>query len=88
MSYPSLYFTCDKDYEIPDEGTATIKFRKVEDSENTRDPEDPKYRYELEVHSIEVEGMKEGGDDEADVKSAIKNGIKKMMKKKSGDEEY
>jgi len=87
MSYPSLYFTCDKEYEIPEEGTATIKFRKVEDSENTRNPEDPKYRYELEVHGIDIVGLKtEKEDDGADVKTGIKEGIKKLVKSKSGDD--
>ena len=90
-SYPSLYFTCDKEYDIPDTGTATIKFRKIEDSENTRDPADPKYRYELEVQSIEVDGMDENDDDgdeaeEGDVGSAIKVGVRKMMAKKMGGE--
>lgn len=89
MSYPTLYFTCDKECEFPEEGTAKIKFRKVEDVENTRDPEKPTYRYELEVHGIEVDGMKEmdDGEDEADVKTGIKEGMKKMMKKKMGEEE-
>lgn len=86
ISYPSLYFTCDKECDLPDEGTATIKFRKIEDSENTRDPADPKYRYELEVQSIDVDGMKENDADEDDAKPDFKGAIKKVMAKKTEEE--
>lgn len=56
MHYPTLYFTVDQKIKCPQEGTATIKFRKVESAENERDPEDPKYRYELEVQGIDMQG--------------------------------
>lgn len=91
-NYPTLYFTCGQEYDIPDTGTATIKFRKVEDAENTRDPADPKYRYELEIQGIEIDGMDEsdmsesGEPDEADVKGGIKNAMAAMMKKKMAKE--
>jgi hypothetical protein len=85
-SYPSLYFTCDEECDIPDEGTAVITFRKVEDAENTRDPEDPKYRYELEVQSIDVKNS--GGKDASpDVAAALKKAIRdKMVEKLSVDD--
>jgi hypothetical protein len=89
VSYPSLYFTCDKEYDIPDTGTATIKFRKVEDSENVRDPKDPKYRYELEIQGIEIDGMDEGdddGDEEGEAMPDFKGAIKKAMTKKMEEE--
>ena len=87
INYPTLYFTCDKECDLPEEGTAKIKFRKVEDVENTRDPENPKFRYELEVQGIEVDGMKEEmPDDGTDVKAGIKGAMKKMMSKKMEDE--
>lgn len=59
ITYPTFYFSCAEKCELPENGTATIKFRKVEDAENTRDPDDPRYRYELEVHGIEVTGEDE-----------------------------
>lgn len=81
--YPSLYFTGDSKMDIPDEGTAVITFRKVDSGENTRDPEDPKYRCEIEVHSIEVKGGKK--DD--GLKTSLGDKIKQAMdKKKSSDD--
>lgn len=85
VSYPSLYFTHDKPVDLPDEGTAVIKFRKIESSENTRDPEDPKYRCEIEVHSIEVKGGGEKGM--VSVEDALKNAMRKKMKKGEYEEE-
>lgn len=86
---PTFYFTSDKEYAIPDEGTATIKFRKVKDSEDTKDPEDPQYNYELEVSSIDIAGMKDGNieldseaNSETDVGMALKKGVRAMMAKK------
>lgn len=87
MHYPSLYFTHDKPVELPDEGTAVITFRKIESSENTRDPEDPKYRCEIEVHSIEVKG---GGKTEQGMTSmaeALKTAMRKKMKQGEYEEE-
>lgn len=75
-SYPSLYFTYDKECDLPDEGMATIKFRKIEDSENTRDPSDPKYRYELEVQGIDVKGMKTADEPDTDFSGGFKKAIK------------
>lgn len=84
IHYPSLYFTHDKPVDLPDEGTAVITFRKIESSENTRDPDDPKYRCEIEVHSIEVKGGEVG----MNVGSAIKDALRKKMKKgEYGEEE-
>lgn len=79
VSYPTLYFTCDQKCDLPDQGTAVIKFRKVEDAENTRDKDDPKYRYELEVQGIEVRGMKDG--DQPSISEKLKDGLRKKMKK-------
>jgi hypothetical protein len=79
MHYPSLYFTGDKKMDIPEEGTALITFRKVDSGENTRDPDDPKYRCEIEVHSIEV---KSGGDKGmVSMADALRSGMRKKMKK-------
>lgn len=78
VHYPSLYFTHDKPVEFPDEGTAIITFRKIESSENTRDPDDPKYRCEIEVRSIDV---KDGEKGMVNVGDALKQAMRKKMKK-------
>ena len=85
IHYPSLYFTGDKKMDIPDEGVAMIKFRKVDSGENMRDPDEPKYRCEIEVHSIEVKG---GGDKGmVSVSDALKDGLRKKMRKGEYEEE-
>lgn len=85
VSYPSLYFTHDKPVELPDEGTAVITFRKIESSENVRDPEDPKYRCEIEVRSIEVKGGKKSGGE--DMGSVFKKNLDRKMMKGEYEEE-
>lgn len=76
LHYPSLYFTHDKPVEVPKEGTAVITFRRVETSENDRDPDDPKYRCEIEVRDIEFKGGKPSGD----LSSKLKEGLRKKLK--------
>lgn len=77
VHYPSLSFTHDEPVDLPDEGTAVIHFRKIESSENTRDEENPKYRCEIEVHSIEVRGGKDEG-----LKVSVGEAMRKAMQKK------
>jgi len=86
MSYPSLYFTHDEPVDLPDEGTAVIKFRKVESSENTRDPDDPKYRCEIEVHSIDVAESRKKEDGMVSVSDAFRKAAMKKMKSKMEDD--
>jgi hypothetical protein len=86
VHYPSLYFTGDKKMDIPDEGTAVITFRKIDSGENTRDPDDPKYRCEIEVQSIEVKGGSKS-EDMVSMASALKEAMRKKMKKGEYEEE-
>lgn len=87
IRYPSLYFTGDTKMDIPDEGVATITFRKIDSGENTRDPDDPKYRCEIEVHSIEVKGGGKRDGLEVNVGSMLKDAMRKKMKKGEYEEE-
>lgn len=87
MHYPSLYFTHDEPVDLPDEGTAVITFRKIESSENVRDPEDPKYRCEIEVHTIEVNGGKKSEEGMASMADALKVAMRKKMKQGEYEEE-
>lgn len=75
---PTFYFTTNTECKIPDEGTGTIKFRKIEDSENTRDPDSPRYRYELEVSSLDIDGMKDSEEKPVDM---LKAGLRKALGK-------
>lgn len=79
--YPTLYFSHDEKIDLPEEGSAVIHFRKVESAENTRDPDDPKYRCELEVHSIETKGGDEGKV------TSLKDGLRKALKVAEYEEE-
>jgi hypothetical protein len=84
--YPSLYISGDKKLGFPDEGTATITFRKVSSGEDQRDGEEPHYRCELEVHSIEVTEAKVKEDGMVSVGTAMREAMKKKIKEKQ--EEY
>ncbi len=88
MYYPSLYISGDKKIERPEEGTAIITFRKIDSGENTRDPEDPQYRCELEVHSIEVKdgSNQKDGSLTVSMEDMFKNAIRKKVREKMGDE--
>lgn len=87
--YPSLYFSGDTKMDLPDEGTAVITFRKIDSGENTRDPDDPKYRCEIEVRSLEVKGgakKEEGMTNMGDAfKKAVESSMKKKMEKEEGE---
>lgn len=88
-SYPCFYFTCDEEIELPDgEFVFSAKGRKVEDSENMRDPENPRYRYEIEVHGFKPEGTVRSDKGMVSMADAFKKGLdKKMMEKMDGEGE-
>ncbi len=78
INYPTLYFTVDERMKFPGEGTALIKFRKVESAENERDPEDPKFRYELEVQGIEMVAAEKSEEKPEDM---LKKNLRKALNK-------
>ena len=80
MHYPTLYFTHSEKIDLPEEGEAVIKFRKVESAENTRDPDDPKYRCELEIHSLETKGGAKKSDGMVSMGDALKQAMRKKLK--------
>lgn len=82
MYYPSLYINGDKKMSIPDEGVATIRFKKVSSGEDHRENEEPKYRCELEVHSIEVTESLKKEDGMVSVGDSLREAMKKKMKEK------
>ncbi len=89
IHYPSLYLSGDEKIDFPDEGTAVITFRKVDSGENVRDPDDPQYRCELEVRTIEVKDGAPKKDGDEGVGEAFKRAAKKKMAEKSeGGEDY
>lgn len=84
-SYPCFYFTCDEKIDLPkDEFTFMAKGRKVEDSENSRDPENPRYRYEIEVHGFKPVG---GDKEPASVSETLKKNIREKMKARAYERE-
>lgn len=83
-SYPTFYFTSSEECDLPIEGFAKIKFRKIEDAENTRDPDDPKYRYELEVQGIEVIG---GKSKSVDLGGMLKKNMREKVMAKKHEQE-
>lgn len=83
-SYPCFYFTCDEEIDMPDgDFTFMAKGRKVEDSENMRDPENPRYRYEIEVHGFKpMGGGKKMKEEELSVGDILKKAIRDKMVEK------
>lgn len=86
MYYPSLYINSNEKIDLPDEGTAVITFRKIDSGANTRDEENPQYRCELEVHSIEPKGGAKKDDEPMGVN--VGNMLKEAMRKKLKKGEY
>lgn len=81
--YPSLYLSGSKKLDLPDEGTAVITFKKVSSGMDERDGQEPHYRCELEVQSIEVKGgsSKDDAPMGVSVGAALKEAMRKKMKK-------
>lgn len=87
LHYPNLYIDLDEEADIPEEGTMTVKFKRVRKSEDERMGE-TKFGYELEIHSIEgvskVE-VEDGGGDEDDAEEAFDR-VAKAVRSKKDDE--
>lgn len=52
MHYPSVNFDWEKDYDFPDEGIMTVRFRKTRDSKERRP--DGKMNYSLGLDLLEI----------------------------------
>ncbi len=84
-SYPSFCFTCDEEIALPDgEFTFTAKGRKIDVGANTRDPEEPRYRYEIEVQGFKPMGGVKGAV--KDMGETFKDRLKKGMAEKMSEE--
>lgn len=84
--YPSLYLSGGQKLDLPDEGTAVITFKKVSSGMDEREGQEPHYRCELEVRSIEVRGGAAKDDEPMGV--SVGNSIKEAMRKKMKKGEY
>lgn len=85
--YPSLYLSGTEKIDLPEEGEAVITFRKVSSGEERRDDEEPQYRCELEIRSIEPKGGSKKEEGMTSVGSALKDAMRKKMKKGEYEEE-
>ncbi len=85
-SYPCFYFTCDEHIELPDgDFTFMAKGRQIKHSEDTRDPDEPRFTYEIEVQGFKpMGGAKKDGPD---LSSKLKEGMRKSMAKGEYEEE-
>lgn len=85
-SYPTFSFTCDEGIDLPDgEFMFSAKGRKVDVSANTRDPKNPRHRYEIEVHGFKPMGGAKKGP--PDLGGAFKKNMDAKMAKKMGADE-
>jgi len=93
MHYPSLYIDSDKELSLPDEGTMTIKFKKVGSSTNK--PRDGKESHSCTVDVLEISNVKGGASkskskDEESSSDALDRTRKEVEAEKdedNGDEE-
>lgn len=91
--YPSLYLEWDSDYDLPDSGTMTVKFKKVSES-NSKD-RDGKKRQNVSLDIMSIESVKGGKpsekkDDEnpGDHLDKLKDEVEKENAEKESDEDY
>ena len=62
--YPSLFLEWEKPYELPEEGTMTIRYKTVSKSASKRKGSEPRYTMELEIKEIvDVEESESKKDD-------------------------
>lgn len=84
--YPTLYLDWDSDYELPESGEMTIKFRK--NSETTRKDSDGKTSQNVSLDILSIESVEEGEDDSEDAKVSNRGDeLDKLAKKGKYSEE-
>lgn len=87
MMYPSLYLEWEKPYNLPDEGTMTVRFKKTRSSEDKKND-----RYTEDVDVIEILSVK--GSGKSDKKSSMDEAsdaldkIRDEVKEESEEEDY
>lgn len=91
MHYPSLYIDSDKKLDIPDEGTMTIKFKKVGSSTNK--PRNGKESHSCTVDVLEISNIKGGkseskNEDSGDALDRVKDEVVKGKSDEDEDESY
>jgi len=91
--YPSLYLEWNNDYDLPDSGTMTVKFKKVSES-NSKD-RDGKKRQNVTLDIISIESVKggkpaekKGDEDSGDHLDKLKDEVEKENSEKESDEDY
>lgn len=84
MHYPSIYLEWDSKYDLPDEGTMVIKFKK--NSETNRKTKD-KETQEVSLDVLEITSVKPGGSSkqEPDTGDHLDKLRKEVEKEKAGD---
>lgn len=80
MVHPTFHFNHDKELNLPKEGHAVIKFRKMRSTQDDSDPDDPKFSHELEIHGIELKDDP-GGVEEVKPVDKMKMGMRKALNK-------
>lgn len=83
--YPSLYLTWDSEYDLPDSGEMTIKFKK--NSETTRRTSDGEKSQDVSLDILSIESVEEGDDSEDTKVSNRGEELDKLAKKGKYSEE-
>jgi hypothetical protein len=87
MYYPHVTLEWDENYELPESGTITFKFKKASETNNPKPkPGQPKQRVELDLTSIEdVEEAEAEDNDEEETGEVLDKAAKKAEKKAKGE---
>ncbi len=85
--YPSLYLDWENDYDLPDSGTMTVKFKKVSENKSKNRDGKKSFSVTLEVMEItDVKGKKAKGDDDVDPGDHLDK-LKKEVEDENSDDE-
>lgn len=77
--YPSLYLTWDSDYELPDSGEMTVKFKK--NSETTRKTPDGEKSQDVSLDILSIESVEEGEEPDETGEEDRGDALDKIAKK-------
>ncbi len=85
--FPSLYIDSTEELDLPDEGTAVIRFKKTSSSE-TKDSHGERYTCTLEVRSIgEVSGKEKVASSPDDSAAAVEALLAKVIEEREESDE-
>lgn len=85
MHYPSLYIDGEKELDLPDEGTMTIRFKKT--NESASKSRDGKENYSCGLDVLEISNVKGSKPDNEDESESGEDALDRLKKEAEAGEE-